>query len=128
LAITPKLRHWWTGIGENSLTVYLLHAPILLLFRYSDAGETIGNGGTVLLVLGSIVLTLLLSRRWVVKPASWLTNPPVGSWLVQGLQKDTRKRGASAHARSEEHTSELQSRFDLVCRLLLEKKKREANM
>src|SRR5699024_12650787 len=27
-----------------------------------------------------------------------------------------------ASARSEEHTSELQSRFDLVCRLLLEKK------
>src|SRR5699024_12776356 len=26
------------------------------------------------------------------------------------------------HLRSEEHTSELQSRFDLVCRLLLEKK------
>src|SRR5207249_6503462 len=29
--------------------------------------------------------------------------------------------------RSEEHTSELQSRFDLVCRLLLEKKKRTLN-
>src|SRR6266513_4892459 len=29
----------------------------------------------------------------------------------------------SRHIRSEEHTSELQSRFDLVCRLLLEKKK-----
>src|SRR5207249_11013017 len=29
----------------------------------------------------------------------------------------------SALMRSEEHTSELQSRFDLVCRLLLEKKK-----
>src|SRR5438105_11373040 len=28
-------------------------------------------------------------------------------------------------ARSEEHTSELQSRVDLVCRLLLEKKKKE---
>src|SRR5438067_6345781 len=28
-------------------------------------------------------------------------------------------------ARSEEHTSELQSRFDLVCRLLLEKKKQK---
>src|SRR5438067_9873463 len=28
-----------------------------------------------------------------------------------------------ATLRSEEHTSELQSRFDLVCRLLLEKKK-----
>src|SRR5207249_6180191 len=30
---------------------------------------------------------------------------------------------AGARSRSEEHTSELQSRFDLVCRLLLEKKK-----
>src|SRR5437868_10514882 len=29
-------------------------------------------------------------------------------------------------ARSEEHTSELQSRFDLVCRLLLEKKKKKS--
>src|SRR5699024_12224395 len=29
------------------------------------------------------------------------------------------------YARSEEHTSELQSRFDLVCRLLLEKKNKE---
>src|SRR6266513_3120010 len=29
-------------------------------------------------------------------------------------------------ARSEEHTSELQSRFDLVCRLLLEKKNNES--
>src|SRR6266513_5221905 len=29
-----------------------------------------------------------------------------------------------ARLRSEEHTSELQSRFDLVCRLLLEKKKK----
>src|SRR5437868_7381498 len=31
--------------------------------------------------------------------------------------------GALLGSRSEEHTSELQSRFDLVCRLLLEKKK-----
>src|SRR6266536_4211151 len=31
--------------------------------------------------------------------------------------------GCPAAARSEEHTSELQSRVDLVCRLLLEKKK-----
>src|SRR5699024_1745607 len=33
-------------------------------------------------------------------------------------------RPATAGNRSEEHTSELQSRFDLVCRLLLEKKKK----
>src|SRR5207249_11998498 len=31
--------------------------------------------------------------------------------------------GTRIVCRSEEHTSELQSRFDLVCRLLLEKKK-----
>src|SRR5689334_24684572 len=30
-------------------------------------------------------------------------------------------------ARSEEHTSELQSQFHLVCRLLLEKKKKKQN-
>src|SRR5699024_12228979 len=35
--------------------------------------------------------------------------------------------GRNRHgARSEEHTSELQSRFDLVCRLLLENKKNVA--
>src|SRR5207249_8284755 len=31
----------------------------------------------------------------------------------------------TSNERSEEHTSELQSRFDLVCRLLLEKKKKQ---
>src|SRR5438874_9522685 len=33
---------------------------------------------------------------------------------------------AAAGGRSEEHTSELQSRRDLVCRLLLEKKKKQS--
>src|SRR5436305_12024543 len=36
-------------------------------------------------------------------------------------------RSAAALARSEEHTSELQSRPHLVCRLLLEKKKKKNN-
>src|SRR5206468_8725906 len=35
--------------------------------------------------------------------------------------------GMSRIRRSEEHTSELQSRSDLVCRLLLEKKKKKQN-
>src|SRR5699024_12183913 len=45
-------------------------------------------------------------------------------WVVVGYIQQ-RHRDWSWHAftnRSEEHTSELQSRFDLVCRLLLEKK------
>src|SRR5438309_10970780 len=33
--------------------------------------------------------------------------------------------GSGSSARSEEHTSELQSQFHLVCRLLLEKKKKK---
>src|SRR5438105_11247043 len=35
-----------------------------------------------------------------------------------------RRRSCGGTWRSEEHTSELQSRVDLVCRLLLEKKKK----
>ena len=45
--------------------------------------------------------------------------------ISHGLRRASFPRGeAFGLARSEEHTSELQSRFDLVCRLLLEKKKR----
>src|SRR5207248_8787372 len=36
-------------------------------------------------------------------------------------------RWAGERLRSEEHTSELQSPYDLVCRLLLEKKKQKIN-
>src|SRR5437868_12001944 len=39
------------------------------------------------------------------------------------VQTGSLKLPANLQERSEEHTSELQSRFDLVCRLLLEKKK-----
>src|SRR5687768_18087383 len=41
------------------------------------------------------------------------------------LQVGGERRGALALERSEEHTSELQSRLHLVCRLLLEKKKKK---
>src|SRR5690349_24224761 len=40
------------------------------------------------------------------------------------VHRPVRPAGVPLHHRSEEHTSELQSRRDLVCRLLLEKKKR----
>src|SRR5699024_12507421 len=47
---------------------------------------------------------------------------------LQRLRRESRRLAherdrLETGARSEEHTSELQSRFDLVCRLLLEKKK-----
>src|SRR6266436_2327877 len=49
------------------------------------------------------------------------------TWRRTNDERNLRQRAwyyAHVHARSEEHTSELQSRLHLVCRLLLEKKKR----
>src|SRR2546421_1453105 len=47
------------------------------------------------------------------------------------MRSSVRSTGTSwprtGRPRSEEHTSELQSRSDLVCRLLLEKKKKQNN-
>src|SRR5207248_11542028 len=62
-----------------------------------------------------------------------LNNPDV-STIIPGMRKprnveaniaasDQGPLPAALHKRSEEHTSELQSPYDLVCRLLLEKKK-----
>src|SRR5690606_41852807 len=44
--------------------------------------------------------------------------------LFKSIQVQQQRRRVDAVQRSEEHTSELQSRENLVCRLLLEKKKR----
>src|SRR5260370_32387963 len=43
---------------------------------------------------------------------------------VPGAQAGAASRRARTASRSEEHTSELQSHLNLVCRLLLEKKKK----
>src|SRR5438874_6484710 len=54
----------------------------------------------------------------------WFSQASTGEKnLATQLLGATRFRRATG--RSEEHTSELQSRRDLVCRLLLEKKKRK---
>src|SRR5436309_15871477 len=45
-------------------------------------------------------------------------------WMDRNSRK-CRRRQEAASQRSEEHTSELQSRENLVCRLLLEKKKKK---
>src|SRR5699024_12078137 len=57
---------------------------------------------------------------------SVLTDPTTGGVTASfAMEADIilAEPGATVGFRSEEHTSELQSRFDLVCRLLLEKKK-----
>src|SRR5256885_12322314 len=44
---------------------------------------------------------------------------------IAALQQAERRKPAGFWSRSEEHTSELQSPCNLVCRLLLEKKKKK---
>src|SRR2546430_10185086 len=48
---------------------------------------------------------------------------PAGDQRPEGTGVGWRGAAAAADDRSEEHTSELQSQSNLVCRLLLEKKK-----
>src|SRR5207248_10374297 len=53
-------------------------------------------------------------------------SPPAAEGDPEPLEgKGLVERGGRAAIRSEEHTSELQSPYDLVCRLLLEKKKKK---
>src|SRR5699024_11278005 len=49
-----------------------------------------------------------------------------GGDLLDPVRRGRRVQPRPRRPRSEEHTSELQSRFDLVCRLLLEKKNHPA--
>src|SRR5438309_7182436 len=54
--------------------------------------------------------------------------PPGFGWVLHVLQiplSDFSRGSPEQAPRSEEHTSELQSQFHLVCRLLLEKKKKK---
>src|SRR5258705_9161989 len=53
----------------------------------------------------------------------WEKIGPAAGQVCQSLMLVWNCRPGSAEARSEEHTSELQSLRHLVCRLLLEKKK-----
>src|SRR2546428_3294201 len=78
--------------------------------------------------------TTLFRSRWTMAgPNSWQGNrtPPTrfrSKFVRQSSRATCSKlrsepRVTFGSLRSEEHTSELQSRSDLVCRLLLEKKK-----
>src|SRR3989440_4907416 len=91
-------------------------------------------------------MTLTRIRAWArsrdTSTAVTVTNPTRGSrtlavrnaatvWRISSATRSGRRRGREegtdrrVMSRSEEHTSELQSRSDLVCRLLLEKKKNQ---
>src|SRR3712207_7850590 len=73
-----------------------------------------------------------LRRSSRVEPEDPPLPPPTSTTAIEVISADTDGTGApdevgGCGSRSEEHTSELQSRQYLVCRLLLEKKKKTKN-
>src|SRR5882762_9082224 len=65
----------------------------------------------------------VLHRTWLGWDSPESRRPaPIGSWTMRAISM----RGSAL--RSEEHTSELQSHLNLVCRLLLEKKKKNLRL
>src|SRR5256885_3819694 len=85
--------------------------PRSTLFPYTTLFRSAEEGGAHRLVLTPASCALRRARA----PAVW---PPSGP-------EPPRWAGSRPRGRSEEHTSELQSPCNLVCRLLLEKKKRK---
>src|SRR5207249_11937817 len=91
-----------------------LHDALPILGTQSAAADV----GGVFRVWDVVPFETILVSVDSLSLASPLTVPAYGSVsLVPGPNRFT-----LLDVRSEEHTSELQSRFDLVCRLLLEKK------
>src|SRR5689334_24359403 len=94
--------------------------PRSTLFPYTTLFRSKGSAPIVFaFVLTLAFLLLMLTFRSIVVP-------------IKAIALNLLSVGASygvltlifQHGRSEEHTSELQSQFHLVCRLLLEKKKK----
>src|SRR3989442_14472101 len=64
--------------------------------------------------------TLFRSQVWRPPPVPWDR-----AWRTRSAWRSPNASSPPSSTRSEEHTSELQSRPHLVCRLLLEKKKKK---
>src|SRR5207248_8932307 len=77
----------------------------------------------------SMARTVLLSKRVLKSPFGSFSWAPFGNVSLTAFLRvspmQTMPSWDQTATRSEEHTSELQSPYDLVCRLLLEKKKNE---
>src|SRR5947209_9176410 len=87
------------------------HQSIYTLFPYTTLFRSLGERQG----MRKVTFNMRVSRGWTVFQTCRLACRP-----AQGIKQGQQK---ARHFRSEEHTSELQSRQYLVCRLLLEKKK-----
>src|SRR5699024_12301412 len=97
----------FTAPSPSELYTLSLHDALPIFARILEKYWGISVGRS-LLIFDVIVLTASLTYISLVQMMYTLIYAYVFSKVI----------------RSEEHTSELQSRFDLVCRLLLEKKKK----
>src|SRR5699024_12473227 len=108
---------------HTSLVLILPHPPVSPLFPYttlfrSHPRAARGRGGEQVAVDLGGGLAAAHDGDGARLQQVLLAVEVVGAVQDRGGAALPRER-----LRSEEHTSELQSRFDLVCRLLLEKKK-----
>src|SRR5207302_6939331 len=87
----------------------------------------LGNERLTLFVTGARIIVAHVGKRGTGAMATATLLGRLGGGLENVLKSggESRRKGALQHStpRSEEHTSELQSRENLVCRLLLEKTK-----
>src|SRR5690625_5817914 len=90
--------------------------PSTYMHRDNPQFATIGASGAVEAVLFSFIFAFPTEKLIII-----LFPIPIPAWLF-GLLFLAYSVFESKRGRSEEHTSELQSRGHLVCRLLLEKK------
>src|SRR5260221_3934467 len=98
----------------------MAEAERLFLVRVADLHHV----GDVAHHLGLLFFAVLLEKSF----EKWRSVEVIfdGAFSAAGDDDDVLDAGSHAlFGRSEEHTSELQSHSDLVCRLLLEKKKRQ---
>src|SRR5699024_11220207 len=87
----------------------------------SSASSPMSSGPLSVLRVRQSMPVTSPSRIRSVRPVSPCLRSCMWHWAFP-VRSSTRP-ACRRRRRSEEHTSELQSRFDLVCRLLLEKKK-----
>src|SRR5699024_12637442 len=107
---------WRTGCPPSLRTPRSPLFPYPTLFRSDGVSLSVGKGDFV-----GILGHNGSGKSTLAKQLTALLHPTDGTVFVKRM--DTSK--PENIIRSEEHTSELQSRFDLVCRLLLENKHNE---
>src|SRR5439155_25704615 len=101
---------------RNHITITLTLSNLKLLIRINTTDNFFNSTATPELYTLSLHDALPISSRSGVSAGRWARG-----WRSGARSQCSRPARST---RSEEHTSELQSRGHLVCRLLLEKKKR----